>query len=96
MRGWHPLCLQKSVTMRITTSDTSTAIRRRQPAWLTFVDKVADDGPWLRMMVNNPFNGAMCPLISEPVTADPTLDFTGARPSASAEPAPEDADSTAS
>ena len=40
------------------------------PKWLIFVNKAPDDGPWLRMMVLNPFNGAMCPLIDTPVQAD--------------------------
>ena len=37
------------------------------PNWLIFVEKADDDGPWLRMMVSNPFNGAMCPLLNAPV-----------------------------
>jgi hypothetical protein len=40
------------------------------PKWLIFVNKAPDDGPWLRMMVLNPFNGAMCPMINTPIEAE--------------------------
>ena len=40
------------------------------PKWLIFVNKAAEDGPWLRMMVLNPLNGAMCPLINTPIEPD--------------------------
>jgi len=43
---------------------------KKAPAWLIFVERVSDDGPWLRMLVLNPFNGAMCPLLSTPVEAE--------------------------
>jgi hypothetical protein len=43
------------------------------PKWLIFVNKAPDDGPWLRMMVLNPLNGAMCPMINTPVDPDTHL-----------------------
>ena len=51
-------------------------IERELPKWLIFVNKVTDDGPWLRMMVCNPLNDAMCPLINEPIEADPPPKFS--------------------
>jgi hypothetical protein len=41
------------------------------PPWLIFVSHEPDDGPWLRMMVSNPFNDAMCPLVNTIIVADP-------------------------
>jgi hypothetical protein len=46
---------------------------RKQPNWLVFVDKAPDDGQLLRMMVLNPFNGAMSTLVNTPIEADPTV-----------------------
>jgi hypothetical protein len=45
-------------------------VEKVAPKWLVFVSKAADDGPLLRMMVLNPINGAMCPLINRPVEPD--------------------------
>lgn len=44
---------------------------QKRPNWLVFVDKAPDDGPWLRMMVLNPLNGAMSTMINTPIDADP-------------------------
>lgn len=50
---------------------TSSDFEREPPKWLTFVSQAPDDGPWLRMMITNPLNDAMCPLINEPIDIDP-------------------------
>ncbi len=44
---------------------------QKRPNWLVFVDKAPEDGPWLRMMVLNPLNGAMSTMINTPIDADP-------------------------
>ena len=46
---------------------------RTCPKWLVFVDKAPDDGALLRMMVLNPFNGAMSTFVNTPIDADPRL-----------------------
>ena len=46
---------------------------QKRPNWLVFVDKAPEDGPWLRMMVLNPLNGAMSTMINTPIDADPRL-----------------------
>ncbi len=49
------------------------------PNWLIFVDKAPDDGPWLRMSLLNPLNGAMCTLVDTPAQAEATLETRKSR-----------------
>jgi hypothetical protein len=51
-----------------------------RPNWLIFVDKAPDDGPWLRMMVLNPLNGAMSTMINTPIDADPRISMSESAP----------------
>lgn len=53
--------------------NTIRAIESDPPKWLIFVNKDPDDVPWLRMMVLNPFNGAMCALINTPIEPETHL-----------------------
>jgi hypothetical protein len=48
-------------------------LAENQAKWLVFVDKAADDGELLRLMVLNPFNGVVSTFIHTPIDADPRL-----------------------
>jgi hypothetical protein len=41
------------------------------PPWLTFVDRAPDESALLRLMVLNPFNGAMSTFVNELIDTDP-------------------------
>jgi hypothetical protein len=41
------------------------------PSWLSFVDRAADESSLLRLMVLNPFNGAMSTFVNELIDVDP-------------------------
>jgi hypothetical protein len=41
------------------------------PPWLTFVDRMPDDGALLRLMVVNPWNSEMSAMINEVINTDP-------------------------
>ncbi len=41
------------------------------PSRLDFVDKAPDDGPLLRLLVLNPFNGEMSTFVNEVIDTDP-------------------------
>jgi hypothetical protein len=43
------------------------------PSWLTFVNRAPDDAPLLRLMVLNPLNDVMSPIINQVIEADPPL-----------------------
>ncbi len=41
------------------------------PPWLTFVNRAPDESSLLRLMVLNPFNGAMSTFVDELIETDP-------------------------
>jgi len=43
------------------------------PPWLTFVSRAPDDAPLLRLMVLNPLNDDMSPIVNQVIEADPPL-----------------------
>ena len=43
----------------------------KSPSWLTFVSKAVDDAPLLRLMVLNPMNDAMSPMLNHVIDCDP-------------------------
>jgi hypothetical protein len=45
----------------------------KYPSWLTFVNRAPDDAPLLRLMVLNPLNDVMSPIVNRIIEADPPL-----------------------
>ena len=62
--------------MRELKPKSSADVEKAVPKWLIFVSKAPDDGPWLRMMVLNPLNGAMCLFINTPIETDTAAQTT--------------------
>jgi hypothetical protein len=53
------------------TSENTMTESPKSPSWLTFVSKAEDDAPLLRLMVLNPMNDAMSPMLNLLIDADP-------------------------
>lgn len=44
---------------------------RTAPPWLSGADRAADDNLYLRLMIVNPLNGEVCPMLETSIEPDP-------------------------